>query len=243
MFCFMCYYSSFSLPSSSRSVTPVFLLSCLLFLFFCLADCCCCCCSCCYSSCLKKRIFLNFLSPSPAPTSPSPLHVKIFFHTTFFLIFSAFLFSATGPSSIFRLMLTPHARHVTSPMLSLPHFYPSVLTIHCVLLSHPPTNCPSSLFCLHSHCIHQILESVHHIHQHDIVHRDLKVSICRGASASNLPNPRPLNLCLLPFMLSVLFPLSILPPPCHVYRCRSCVRPSDSFLSDLGVFNLFYPFV
>uniref|UniRef100_A0A8C7XQ90 Protein kinase domain-containing protein n=1 Tax=Oryzias sinensis TaxID=183150 RepID=A0A8C7XQ90_9TELE len=26
-----------------------------------------------------------------------------------------------------------------------------------------------------SHCIHQILESVHHIHQHDIVHRDLKV--------------------------------------------------------------------
>ncbi|XP_064125809.1 calcium/calmodulin-dependent protein kinase type II subunit gamma isoform X11 [Loxodonta africana] len=26
-----------------------------------------------------------------------------------------------------------------------------------------------------SHCIHQILESVNHIHQHDIVHRDLKV--------------------------------------------------------------------
>ncbi|XP_026103843.1 calcium/calmodulin-dependent protein kinase type II subunit gamma-like [Carassius auratus] len=25
-----------------------------------------------------------------------------------------------------------------------------------------------------SHCIHQILDSVHHIHQHDIVHRDLK---------------------------------------------------------------------
>lgn len=29
-----------------------------------------------------------------------------------------------------------------------------------------------------SHCISQILESVNHIHQHDIVHRDLKVSSC-----------------------------------------------------------------
>ncbi|GAA6098792.1 calcium/calmodulin-dependent protein kinase type II subunit gamma isoform X2 [Tachysurus ichikawai] len=28
-----------------------------------------------------------------------------------------------------------------------------------------------------SHCIHQILDSVNHIHQHDIVHRDLKVSM------------------------------------------------------------------
>uniref|UniRef100_A0A8C2BHZ5 Calcium/calmodulin-dependent protein kinase (CaM kinase) II beta 2 n=1 Tax=Cyprinus carpio TaxID=7962 RepID=A0A8C2BHZ5_CYPCA len=28
-----------------------------------------------------------------------------------------------------------------------------------------------------SHCIHQILESVNHIHHHDIVHRDLKVSM------------------------------------------------------------------
>lgn len=30
----------------------------------------------------------------------------------------------------------------------------------------------------YSHCISQILESVNHIHQHDIVHRDLKVSGC-----------------------------------------------------------------
>lgn len=36
--------------------------------------------------------------------------------------------------------------------------------------------CP--LFSLCSHCISQILESVNHIHQHDIVHRDLKVSGC-----------------------------------------------------------------
>lgn len=35
----------------------------------------------------------------------------------------------------------------------------------------------SSLACLYSHCIHQILESVSHIHHHDIVHRDLKVSM------------------------------------------------------------------
>ncbi|XP_043967513.1 calcium/calmodulin-dependent protein kinase (CaM kinase) II beta 1 isoform X4 [Gambusia affinis] len=39
-----------------------------------------------------------------------------------------------------------------------------------------------------SHCIHQILESVHHIHQHDIVHRDLKpenlllASKCKNAA-------------------------------------------------------------
>ena len=36
--------------------------------------------------------------------------------------------------------------------------------------------CP--LFSQRSHCISQILESVNHIHQHDIVHRDLKVSGC-----------------------------------------------------------------
>lgn len=32
-------------------------------------------------------------------------------------------------------------------------------------------------FCLHSHCIHQILDSVSYTHQHDIVHRDLKVCV------------------------------------------------------------------
>lgn len=34
------------------------------------------------------------------------------------------------------------------------------------------------LFCLHSHCIHQILDSVSYTHQHGIVHRDLKVFVC-----------------------------------------------------------------
>lgn len=32
-------------------------------------------------------------------------------------------------------------------------------------------------FCLHSYCIHQILDSVSYAHQHDIVHRDLKVCV------------------------------------------------------------------
>lgn len=170
-----------------------------------------------YSSCLKKKkIFVNFLSPSPAPTSPLPLPCKNLYPRSILLNFSAFLFSATGSS--FLLHADPAC---TSSVFSS---YPSLS---------PPTNCPSSLFCLHSHCIHQILESVHHIHQHDIVHRDLKVSICRGASASNPPNPDTLNLRLLPFTLSVLFLLSILLPPCHVYRCQSCFRPSDSFLSGL----------
>lgn len=36
--------------------------------------------------------------------------------------------------------------------------------------------CSSSFSVSSSHCINQILESVSHIHQHDIVHRDLKVS-------------------------------------------------------------------
>lgn len=36
--------------------------------------------------------------------------------------------------------------------------------------------CFSSVSVSFSHCINQILESVSHIHQHDIVHRDLKVS-------------------------------------------------------------------
>ncbi|KAJ8379328.1 hypothetical protein SKAU_G00001060 [Synaphobranchus kaupii] len=38
-----------------------------------------------------------------------------------------------------------------------------------------------------SHCIHQILDSVHHIHQHDIVHRDLKVSMCSAALSCLAP--------------------------------------------------------
>lgn len=40
-------------------------------------------------------------------------------------------------------------------------------------------------FCLHSYCIHQILDSVSYAHQHDIVHRDLKVcvSLCLCARA------------------------------------------------------------
>lgn len=40
----------------------------------------------------------------------------------------------------------------------------------------PPLSAVS--FCLHSHCIHQILDSVSYTHQHDIVHRDLKVCVC-----------------------------------------------------------------
>lgn len=42
----------------------------------------------------------------------------------------------------------------------------------------PPLYLPLTLsFCLHSHCIHQILDSVSYTHQHDIVHRDLKVCV------------------------------------------------------------------
>lgn len=76
-----------------------------------------------------------------------------------------------------------------------------------------------------SHCIHQILESVHHIHQHDIVHRDLKVSICRGASASHTP-PFSYTLCMLPFLtpsLSPFFPPPLLPLICSCCSCQLLV--------------------
>lgn len=42
----------------------------------------------------------------------------------------------------------------------------------------PPVSVPHMSFCLHSYCIHQILDSVSYAHQHDIVHRDLKVCVC-----------------------------------------------------------------
>lgn len=47
-------------------------------------------------------------------------------------------------------------------------------TVHPGLID----GCVSSMSVSFSHCINQILESVSHIHQHDIVHRDLKVSCC-----------------------------------------------------------------
>uniref|UniRef100_A0A3Q4GGA2 Protein kinase domain-containing protein n=1 Tax=Neolamprologus brichardi TaxID=32507 RepID=A0A3Q4GGA2_NEOBR len=77
-----------------------------------------------------------------------------------------------------------------------------------------------------SHCIHQILESVHHIHQHDIVHRDLKVSKSREASASLtlLTSPSPPSFCLLPSFL-----FSFLPP-----QSRQFVV---SFLSVTGLMS------
>lgn len=165
-----------------------------------------------------------------------------------FLIFSALLLLCRWAL----LSFLPHADPArTSRDLSHIVFAPlSSLCARRPLLSFSPTSHQLSLlslFCLHSHCIHQILESVHHIHQHDIVHRDLKVSICRGASASNPPSPpqtpRPPNLCLLRFTLSVLFPLSILPPPCHVCRCRSCVRRLARSCLVLVFSFLFYPFV
>ncbi|CAB1311863.1 unnamed protein product [Coregonus sp. 'balchen'] len=67
---------------------------------------------------------------------------------------------------------------------------------------------------LSSQCINQILESVQHIHQHDIVHRDLKVSE-RFEAHTELHIDKcisvPLPLFLLP--LYTLFSLSLFPPP------------------------------
>lgn len=78
----------------------------------------------------------------------------------------------------------------------------------------------SLFFC--SHCIHQILESVNHIHQHDIVHRDLKVifPLCHrgwGAARASLEEARqelrcqlagPCLLYLLYLFVFILFPFT-----------------------------------
>lgn len=67
------------------------------------------------------------------------------------------------------LLLTP----VLSLPSYLPSFLPSILSLCCLLYLFLTMS-----FCLHSYCIHQILDSVSYAHQHDIVHRDLKVCVC-----------------------------------------------------------------
>lgn len=52
----------------------------------------------------------------------------------------------------------------------------TLLSSGCCGLTDVSLLCLSSFYVSSSHCINQILESVSHIHQHDIVHRDLKVS-------------------------------------------------------------------
>lgn len=56
-------------------------------------------------------------------------------------------------------------------LISAPCSHPAVVGLTDVF----PV-CYSYVSVSFSHCINQILESVSHIHQHDIVHRDLKVS-------------------------------------------------------------------
>nr|XP_023676213.1 calcium/calmodulin-dependent protein kinase type II subunit gamma-like [Paramormyrops kingsleyae] len=56
-----------------------------------------------------------------------------------------------------------------------------------------------------SQCINQILESVNHIHQHDIVHRDLKVSISVYSDACS-PTPFTDASCSLCSFVNVAFP-------------------------------------
>lgn len=59
-----------------------------------------------------------------------------------------------------------------SPFFSFP--LPFFLDFLSHLLFVPPQSCRHSLLSC-SHCIQQILESVHHCHVNGIVHRDLKV--------------------------------------------------------------------
>lgn len=201
------------------------------------------CCGCpCLSSCLKKQNE-TFLSPPPAFTHPS-LSFHLCLHQS--LLPSPFsLPPVTWPlfllltcpvlifHFVFSLSLIWHPSFFSStPSLSFLHLHPSLYipTVHPSpsILSLPSPLPPSllSLFCLHSHCIHQILESVHHIHQHDIVHRDLKVSKSREASASLtlLTSPSPPSFCLLPSFL-----FSFLPP-----QSRQFVV---SFLSVTGLMS------
>lgn len=71
-------------------------------------------------------------------------------------------------------VFSTHERHHLSNTMLAYSF--SFLCNENQQLTHLPLFVPFSS--LRSHCISQILESVNHIHQHDIVHRDLKVSGC-----------------------------------------------------------------
>lgn len=113
----------------------------------------------------------------------------------------------------------------------------------------PPLYLPLTLsFCLHSHCIHQILDSVSYTHQHDIVHRDLKVCvrvslicICVCLSAASPAGGLEGGL-LFSCLCSMIFFLFFLFPACDLQRpaCACClsVRPSVYFLCVLPVLRL-----
>lgn len=141
-------------------------------------------------------------------TFPQPLHFneKITTSDTWPPLMQLFIYC------FFPSHPTPPFLHPSTPTWSI---VPPSLLHHLVLLL---LHLYLSLFCLHSHCIHQILESVHHIHQHDIVHRDLKVSICRGASA--LP-PYP----FLPHFLSDPLRLSHILPVLLLVLSHHCLVP------------------
>lgn len=86
----------------------------------------------------------------------------------FYLPFACFRFEASTLTSGAHL-LTCHDRPSDLCVSSCQMFFLAVF---------PPLYLPLTLsFCLHSHCIHQILDSVSYTHQHDIVHRDLKVCV------------------------------------------------------------------
>uniref|UniRef100_A0A3B5AC34 calcium/calmodulin-dependent protein kinase n=1 Tax=Stegastes partitus TaxID=144197 RepID=A0A3B5AC34_9TELE len=152
-----------------------------------------------------KRVFVSSSSSSSSCVHPPiPLLSNIYIISLFL---SPLLLSDLSSSSSFPLAsLSPPgpALFIISNvvLLAFPiHLASSLLLLHSPVPFLQPPPSPSllplasstppsllSLFCLHSHCIHQILESVHHIHQHDIVHRDLKpenlllASKCKNAA-------------------------------------------------------------
>lgn len=85
------------------------------------------------------------------------------------------------------------------------NFFPFLFCFHSLLVLRdwfffsPSFIFSVSPFVSLSHCINQILESVSHIHQHDIVHRDLKVShavvmeTCAESRARHQMTPIPLE--------------------------------------------------
>lgn len=64
-------------------------------------------------------------------------------------------------------------------------------------------------FCLHSFCIHQILDSVSYAHQHEIVHRDLKVCVCAALVLAPRLAPVPISILFVPVFQTCLCLLSV----------------------------------
>lgn len=120
---------------------------------------------------MLRELLLNaaHLSMAPLGVSPAPPRGN---RECFISTFACFLFWRRPPPAGGADLLPGHGGPSDVCASSCQMFFFPPCSVF------PPLYLPLTLsFCLHSHCIHQILDSVSYTHQHDIVHRDLKVCV------------------------------------------------------------------